>query len=183
MEQTQFRADGVGMSYRASNVIVEPMVSGVGQELDDQFKMMLSTRLSHRTGNHDYGLSLAYKANSRDPFLVLALSHHFNALTLGFSGITGANYSRPFFGVEGRLQLKKEVAHPDIDAIVFSERTAYLCPTGALRDLESKLQSDNSIEISCNSPVNFGLSYSLFYPINATIPIIHRYSAQLRLMH
>ena len=178
--QSQFRADGFGFGVR-SIVNVETTVSSIGVDMDGRAKWMTSARLSHVNDGHHHSLSLVYKGYSQDPYAILVIEQHLSSITVGISAMTGANRSQPFWGGEGRLSWNHELGAGAFETISFHERTAYLSPSGALRDLESRLQSDTSIELAHKGPIRHGVGYSLFYPINASIPIVHRASVQFHI--
>ena len=180
MGQSQFRADGFGFGFR-SKLNVDSAVSSIGTDMDGQARLLASTRLSHETERHHHSLSVVYKSHSQDPYAVLVLDHFWKSTSVGVSAITGANSSKPFWGAEARLAWTRSLAQGAFESLRIYERTAYLSPSGALRDLESRLQSDTSFELVHQGPTRYGLGYSLFYPINATIPIEHRASFQLHI--
>lgn len=180
--QSQFRADAIGLAYH-SNLSIESSVASIGQAMDGRQRFVSSTRFSHAGGSHLYSLSLAYKGYSKDPFLVLVLEQDAGRFTLGAAATTGANEAVPFWGAEGRLSWARELSQGAFQGLRLSERTAYLSPSGALRDLESHLQSDSTLMLDYTGPCEFGLGYSLFYPINASIPIVHRAAVQLNVAY
>ena len=151
MGQSQFRADGFGFGFRSK--LNDSAVSSIGTDMDGQARLLASTRLSHVTERHHHSLSVVYKSHSQDPYAVLVLDHLGNRPQWA-SQPSPAPILQPPFGGGSPIGLDSQ---PDRQSLRIHERTAYLSPSGALRDLESRLQSDTSFELAHQGPTRYGL--------------------------
>lgn len=180
---TRFRGDGIKLRYTKNALTFEPMLYTSFSGLDGQQSFVTSGRICKCSESNHYSLSVAQNISEKNPLVSLDLSHTFSQITIEGSASTGAKDTNPFWGASGTVMWSPPVSNPNIHKLIVYERSMYISPSGSLRDLESRLQTETALLIQWDAPFELGISHLLNYPIDATQPIIHRASAQLHVRH